>query len=188
MDESGVAVCSCRRVSASPLSGADHTAIVFGHNNGGVAGTGLRRVRPVAVRVLDVNEHGFHVRCAYNASYFTTLRANEETLDFACLRVSGQHHVVEVRISIRAIGLDPQAAIVVKPETIRTVENIIVAQGDDSFTIDNGFRSLLTGKDEDIPVKAGSRVIVTFFSPANDVAGGIGSCLLYTSPSPRDRG
>ena len=124
--------------------------------------------------MLDVHEHGLNVRCADNASYFTTLRANEETLDFTCLRIGGQHHVVEVRVSIRAIGLDPQAAIVVKPEAIRTVENIIVVQGDDGLTINNSFRTLLAGKDKDVPVKAGSRVIVTFFSPANDVAGGIG--------------
>lgn len=143
----------CARGASIRRSGADHTAIVLGYDNSGVAGTGLGRVRPVTIRVLDVHEHGLNVRCADNASYFTTLGPDEEALDFACLRIGGQHHVVEVRVSIRTIGLDPQPAIVVKPEAIRAVENIIIVQGDDGLTIDNSFRTLLAGEDKDVQSK-----------------------------------
>lgn len=101
--------------------GADHSTIIFRDNHSRRAGPadGIRRW-PVTGQfakgrtiawVLDIDEHGFHIRRPANTSHFTIDRTGQETFDLSGFTIRHQHLVIAKwtsgLLATTHIGLDP---------------------------------------------------------------------------------
>src|SRR5690554_7966252 len=130
--------------------------------------------------VLHVDEHGALVRRGDDTGDLLADGPGQEAAHLAGLRVGTEHgvvaeHLVYTRVlaAFPDIGLDPDPAVLVDPQTVGRAEQVVHGQGIAIGVLAGqvGLTALpcISAEQEDIPLECSGGMLATGFRPADDV-------------------